>query len=73
MDKIPTVAELEDLSQLKSTVNVYYQPLVKDKGMKRIVKRNTLEEKREMEQATENKKRKRKIRRIITPWKKIWG
>ena len=60
MDKIPTVTELEDLSQLKSTVNVYYQPLVKDKGMKKNSKENTLEEKREMEQATENKKEEKK-------------
>ncbi len=60
MDKIPTVTEIEDLSQLKSTVNVYYQPLVKDKGMKKNSKENTLEEKREMEQATENKKEEKK-------------
>ncbi|MCC4326042.1 LPXTG cell wall anchor domain-containing protein [Limosilactobacillus reuteri] len=55
MDKIPTVTEIEDLPQLKSTVNVYYQPLVKDEGMKKNSKENTLEEKREMEQAIENK------------------
>lgn len=55
MDKIPTVTEIEDLPQLKSTVNVYYQPLVKDEGMKKNSKENTLEEKRGMKQAIENK------------------
>lgn len=53
MDKIPTVTEIEDLSQLKSTVNIYYQPLNKDEGTK---KENILEEKKAAEQATENKK-----------------
>lgn len=56
MDKIPTVTEIEDLSQLKSVVNVYYQPLNKDEGTK---KENILEEKKAAEQATENKKEER--------------
>ena len=53
MDKIPTVTEIEDLSQLKSIVNIYYQPLNKDEGTK---KENILEEKKAAEQATENEK-----------------
>ena len=53
MDKIPTVTEIEDLSQLKSTVNVYYQPLSKDKGAKKDSEKNTLEEKQG--EKTENK------------------
>lgn len=52
MDKIPTVTEIEDLSQLKNTINVYYQPLNKDEGTK--------EEKKAAEQATENKKEEKK-------------
>lgn len=56
IDKIPTVTEIEDLSQLKSAVNVYYQPLNKDEGTK---KENILEEKKAAEQATENKKEER--------------
>lgn len=56
MDKIPTVTEIEDLSQLKNTINVYYQPLNKDEGTK---KENILEEKKAAEQATENKKEER--------------
>ncbi|WP_191989245.1 LPXTG cell wall anchor domain-containing protein [Limosilactobacillus reuteri] len=56
IDKIPTVTEIEDLSQLKNTINVYYQPLNKDEGTK---KENILEEKKAAEQATENKKEER--------------
>ncbi|WP_324294105.1 LPXTG cell wall anchor domain-containing protein [Limosilactobacillus reuteri] len=47
MDKIPTVTEIEDLSQLKSAVNVYYQPLNKDEGPKKDSKENTLAEKKD--------------------------
>ena len=46
MDKIPTVTEIEDLSQLKNTINVYYQPLNKDEGPKKDSKENTLAEKK---------------------------
>ncbi|MCC4421046.1 LPXTG cell wall anchor domain-containing protein [Limosilactobacillus reuteri] len=56
IDKIPTVREIEDLSQLKNTINVYYQPLNKNEGTK---KENILEEKKTAEQATENKKEER--------------
>lgn len=56
MDKIPTVTEIEDLSQLKNTVNVYYQPFNKDEGPTRDSKENTVAEKKEEGQATENKK-----------------
>lgn len=55
IDKIPTVTEIEDFSQLKSTVNVYYQSLVKDEGIKKNSKENTLEEKKETKQAIEDK------------------
>lgn len=47
MDKIPTVTEIEDLSQLKNTINVYYQPLNKDEGPKKDSKENTLAEKKD--------------------------
>ncbi|MCR1863727.1 cell wall anchor protein [Limosilactobacillus reuteri] len=56
MDKIPTVTEIEDLSQLKSIVNIYYQPLNKDEGPKKDSKENTLAEKQKEGQAKENKK-----------------
>ena len=56
MDKIPTITEIEDLSQLKNTVNVYYQPFNKDEGPTRDSKENTVAEKKEEGQATENKK-----------------
>ncbi|WP_225417061.1 LPXTG cell wall anchor domain-containing protein [Limosilactobacillus reuteri] len=56
MDKIPTVTEIEDLSQLKNTINVYYQPLNKDEGPKKDSKENTLAEKTRGEQVKENKK-----------------
>ncbi|WPU43676.1 LPXTG cell wall anchor domain-containing protein [Limosilactobacillus reuteri] len=60
MDKIPTVTEIEDLPQLKSTVNVYYQPLNKDEVTKKDSKENTLAEKKAVEKATENKKEEKK-------------
>lgn len=47
MDKIPTVTEIEDLLQLKNTINVYYQPLNKDEGPKKDSKENTLAEKKD--------------------------
>lgn len=47
MDKIPTITEIEDLSQLKNTINVYYQPLNKDEGPKKDSKENTLAEKKD--------------------------
>lgn len=47
MDKIPTVTEIEDLSQLKNTINVYYQPLNKDEGPKKDSEENTLAEKKD--------------------------
>ncbi|WP_324255425.1 LPXTG cell wall anchor domain-containing protein [Limosilactobacillus reuteri] len=47
MDKIPTVTEIEDLSQLKSAVNVYYQPFNKDEGPKKDSKENTLAKKKD--------------------------
>ena len=53
MDKIPTVTEIEDLSQLKSIVNIYYQPLNKDEGPKKDSKENTLAEKQKEGQAKE--------------------
>ncbi len=56
MDKIPTITEIEDLSQLKNTVNVYYQPFNKDEGPTRDSEENTVAEKKEEGQATENKK-----------------
>lgn len=56
MDKIPTVTEIEDLSQLKNTINIYYQPLNKDEGPKKDSKENTLAEKQKEGQAKENKK-----------------
>ena len=60
IDKIPTVTEIEDLSQLKNTINVYYQPLNKDEGPTRDSKENTVAEKKEERQATENKKEEKK-------------
>lgn len=47
MDKIPTVTEIEDLSQLKNTINVYYQPLNKDEGKKKDSEENTVAEKKD--------------------------
>ena len=60
IDKIPTVTEIEDLSQLKNTINVYYQPLNKDEGTKKASEENTVAEKKEERQATENKKEEKK-------------
>ncbi|WP_302499959.1 LPXTG cell wall anchor domain-containing protein [Limosilactobacillus reuteri] len=60
MDKIPTITEIEDLSQLKNTVNVYYQPLNKDEGTKKDSEENTVAEKKEEGQAKENKKEEKK-------------
>lgn len=47
IDKIPTVTEIEDLSQLKNTINVYYQPLNKDEGTKKASEENTVAEKKD--------------------------
>ncbi len=60
MDKIPTVAEIEDLSQLKNTINVYYQSFNKDEEPKKDSEENTVAEKKEEGQATENKKEEKK-------------
>jgi len=60
IDKIPTVTEIEDLSQLKNTINVYYQPFNKDEGTKKASEENTVAEKKEEGQATENKKEEKK-------------
>ncbi|MCC4478005.1 LPXTG cell wall anchor domain-containing protein [Limosilactobacillus reuteri] len=70
IDKIPTVTEIEDLSQLKNTINVYYQPLNKDEGTK---KENILEEKKAAEQATENKKEERQGSQDNYPMKEDLG
>lgn len=67
MDKIPTVTEIEDLSQLKSIVNIYYQPLNKDEGPKKDSKENTLAEKQRRGKQRRIKKRKSKIHRTIIP------
>ncbi|MCD7136036.1 LPXTG cell wall anchor domain-containing protein [Limosilactobacillus balticus] len=55
IDKVPTTTEIEDLSQLKSTIDVYYRPLNKDEGARKDSEENTLEEKKGEEQAKENK------------------
>lgn len=60
MDKIPTVTEIEDLSQLKNTINVYYQSFNKDEEPKKDSEENTVAEKKEEGQATENKKEEKK-------------
>ena len=70
MDKIPTVTEIEDLSQLKSAVNVYYQPLNKDEGTK---KENTLAEKQKEGQAKENKKEEKQDSQDNYPMKEDLG
>ena len=60
IDKIPTVTEIEDLSQLKNTINVYYQSFNKDEEPKKDSEENTVAEKKEEGQATENKKEEKK-------------
>ena len=47
MDKIPTVTEIEDLSQLKNTINVYYQSFNKDEEPKKDSEENTVAEKKD--------------------------
>ncbi|MQB69336.1 LPXTG cell wall anchor domain-containing protein [Limosilactobacillus reuteri] len=73
MDKIPTVTEIEDLSQLKSAVNVYYQPLNKDEGPKKDSKENTLAEKQKEGQAKENKKEEKQDSQDNYPMKEDLG
>lgn len=73
IDKIPTVTEIEDLSQLKNTINVYYQPLNKNEGPKKDSKENTLAEKQKEGQAKENKKEEKQDSQDNYPMKEDLG